>query len=601
DGGFSGGWTPAGLAAAAYAGGAGISNNSWGTGTFAAWGDYSARSAAYDRLVRDAHPDPGHQPMVEVFAAGNDGDAVEGNFNEGYGTISAEGSAKNVITVGASEGVRPSGTDGCGTPNQAADNARDIVDFSSRGPTDDGRLKPDLVAPGSHVTGAAPQHPGYTGDRTCTPFIAGSTLYSIVSGSSQSAPQVSGAAALVRRWYEQTHPGPPSPALTKALLINTATDLAGGLNGKGDTVAAGPNTDQGWGRVNVGNVFDSTPRELLDQTEALSTSGDSSEHAYAVQDATKPVKVTLAWTDAPGPTTGSPVVNNLDLVVDAGGRTYKGNVFAGAFSRPGGSADPSNNVESVYLPEGTSGRFAVKVVGTNIPGDGIPGNPDSTDQDFALIVSNADEESSPVPVLVHDQTTIDDSGAGGDGDGALEPGESFQLGERLRNAGNDDATTVSGTLGADAGVTVTDATSSWPNIAAGASQTSNDGFAGQITAGCGEDATASLAIMTTEGPHTVPLTLPTGAEGTPETPSRTYSPPGLAIPDDSAAGVTSTINIPTSGRIKDLDVRIPDLDHDWVGDLRIDITSPDGTTVTLAAHPGGPDNRGKDLVNPVFD
>ena len=76
---------------------------------------------------------------------------------------------------------------------------------------------------------------------------------------------MSGAAALVRRWYQRTHGSAALPALTKALLVNTATDLAGGQNGKGGTLAAGPSNDQGWGRVNVGNVFDGTQRELRDQ------------------------------------------------------------------------------------------------------------------------------------------------------------------------------------------------------------------------------------------------------------------------------------------------------------------------------------------------
>jgi hypothetical protein len=353
DGDFSSSWTPSALTAAAYAGGARISNNSWGTGNVTAWGDYSARSAAYDQLVRDARPgagtDAGNQQMVEVFSAGNDGEGNPGFPDEGYGTISAEGAAKNVITVGASEGVRASGLDGCGVPNSGANSARDIIDFSSRGPTDDGRLKPDLVAPGTHITGAAPQHAGYAGFGTCNQFVSGSTSYSLISGSSQAAPQVSGAAALVRHWYARTQGADASPALTKALLVNTATDLGGGQNGKGDSIAPGPNSDQGWGRVNLGNTFDSTVREYRDQLPAdfLDASGQSRIHSYSVQDTTKPVKVTLAWTDVPGPTSGNPVVNNLDLVVDTGGRTYKGNVFDGALSRTGGSADPRNNTESV--------------------------------------------------------------------------------------------------------------------------------------------------------------------------------------------------------------------------------------------------------------
>ena len=610
-------WDPVGPAAAAYAGLARISNNSWGSGNeITEWGRYAPISAVYDALVRDAHPAPGHQPMVEVFAAGNDGDDAGGEDHEGYGTISMEGSAKNVITVGAAESSRPNVQDLCATPQASADSARDIVNFSSRGPTDDGRLKPDLVAPGTHVTGAEPDFPGYNGLGTCGPFptdySSASAQYSIASGTSQATPAVSGAAALVRRWYRHAKGVDPSPALTKALLVNTATDLAGGDNGKGDAIGPGPNTDQGWGRVNVGNVFDSTAREFRDQLPAdlLSGSGESRLRAYAVQSGGAPVKITLAWTDAPGSTVGSAIVNDLDLVVEAGGRTYKGNVFADGESRTGGSADPRNNVESVYLPLGTSGRFAVRVVGTNIPGDGIPRNADLTDQDYALVVSNATEQTSPV--LVHEQTTIDDSpSAGGDGDGALEQGESFELGERLRNAGNAGATGVSGTLSGVSGVSVNPSQddSTWPNIAAGASQPSDADFEGQVNADCGEDMTASLAMSTAQWlpaePEIVSLTLPTGAEGDPVSGSITHPGVGLGIPDDNAGGVPSTINIDVAPgepeRIRDVDVRVTELDHPSVGDLRIDLTAPDGTTVRLVEHPGGPDNFGNNFVNTWFD
>jgi subtilisin-like proprotein convertase family protein len=591
------------ITGSAYAAGARISNNSWGTGGHGGWGEYTAATAAYDALVRDAQPsEPGNQEMVEVFAAGNDGDDSTGSFNEGYGTILAEATAKNVITVGASEGVRTSGTDGCGTPDTDADSARDIVGFSSRGPTDDGRLKPDLVAPGTHITGAAAQHPGYSGNSTCNPSFAGSPFYSLMSGSSQAAPQVSGAAALVRKWYEQTQGSPPSPALTKALLLNAAVDLADGQNGKDTTIAAGPNTDQGWGRVNVGNVFDTGARVFRDQLPAdvLTVSGESRVRAYSVQDTGRPVKVTLAWTDAPGPTSGNPSVNDLDLVVEAGGQTYKGNVFAGAYSRTGGAADPRNNVESVYLPAGTSGSFAVKVVGTNIPGDGVPGNTDSTDQDFGLVVSNAGELASPV--LVHEATTLDDSpAAGGDGDGALEPNESFELDESIRNAGDEGATGVSGTLAGTAPLTITQNSSSWPDLGAGTSGGNSPPFEGQLagSATCGADVTATLTLTTTQGPHAVPITIPTGTEGAPETPLS--QPQDYLIPDDYAAGVTSTIQVPNAPRIKDLDVRIGRITHGWVGDLRIEITAPDRTTVTLADHPGGPDNGGDNFIDTVFD
>jgi subtilisin-like proprotein convertase family protein len=607
DGGFSLSWTPAGLTAAAYAAGARISNNSWGTGSLTAWGDYSARAAAYDALVRDARPEAGDQPMVEVFAAGNDGDDIPGSPNEGYGTVSAEGSAKNVITVGASEGVfaLDDPPDGCGVLNSEANSARDIINFSSRGPTDDGRLKPDLVAPGTHITGAVPRHGGYNDSGVCDRFLFGSEWYSVVSGSSQATPQVSGAAALLRHWYRRTQTGDtadPSPALTKALLVNTATDMAGGVDGKGSSIAAGPNNNQGWGRVNLGAAFDPTAREFRDQAPAdiIGASGQVRLTSYDVPDPSRPVKVTLAWTDAPGPTSGNPVVNNLDLVVDAGGRTYKGNMFDGVFSRTGGMADPRNNVESVYLRAGTVSRIGVTVKGTTIAGDGVPALGDSTDQDYALVVSNAEAVVPPTPVLSGAAPELSDVGPGGDDDGALEPGEAFGLDQDIRNGGDGTATGIAGTMSSSAPVTFTQATSLYPNTAPGASSANVDRFEGQLSAvSCGADVNATLTLETAQGTQQVPVVLPTGYAGTPTSQSSANVP--RTIPDDSSGGVTSTLTIPNPGLIKDLDVTISRITHGWVGDLSIQLTGPDGTTVELAEHPGGPDNGGKNFVDTVFD
>ena len=94
------------------------------------------------------------------------------------------------------------------------------------------------MAPGTHVVGrlAAARRLLTGGDGTCNPqFPAGNTFYSLVSGTSQAAPDVSGAAALVRDWYRASTAAArrASPALTKAILVNTATDLAGGEDGKG--------------------------------------------------------------------------------------------------------------------------------------------------------------------------------------------------------------------------------------------------------------------------------------------------------------------------------------------------------------------------------
>jgi subtilisin-like proprotein convertase family protein len=595
------------LAADAYAGGARISNNSWGISNF---GGYHAASQAYDAIVRDASAaDPGNQEMVEVFSAGNDGDGkgnpLDPKGDEGYGSITAPGTAKNVITVGAAESVRGSGTDGCGVTNGGADSAGDIINFSSRGPTQDGRMKPDLVAPGTHITGASPQHAGYTGASVCDKTFGGSSFYSLVSGTSQAAPHVAGAAALLRDWYvRQGNAQPPSPALTKAILVNTAVDLAGGDSGKNSSIPAAPNTDQGWGRVSIGAALDGTQRKYLDEGAAppLEANGQSVLQSYQVADTAKPVRVTLAWTDPPPATvTGNAFVNDLDLEVSVGGRTYRGNWLAGGLSLPGGQPDFRNNVENVVLPSSTAGRMSVKVVAKSLGGDGVPGNGKPLDQDFALVISNALEQPSS-PVLAEGAATVDDTVDGQNGDGYLEPGESFALHQRVRNTGTEVATGVSGTLSGSGALSVTQPSSAYPDITADSEQENTTPFEGTLgsAAACGVDATGLLDVTSTEGgTQSVPVTLPTGRPGPATTHSRTQT---LAIPDDDAGGVVSTLFVPISGRIKDLDVRINSIDHSFVGDLKVELVSPDNaTTVRLIEHVGGPNNGGDDLVDTIFD
>ncbi|MES1180744.1 MAG: S8 family serine peptidase, partial [Verrucomicrobiota bacterium] len=122
--------------------GAQIGANSWGNDV---QGAYDIDSAAFDELVRDADPGtPGDQPYILEFSAGNAGPAAE--------TIGSPASAKNVIATGASEnspGILAE------TYGLYADGADTVADFSSRGPCQDGRIKPDLVAPGTWIASMA--------------------------------------------------------------------------------------------------------------------------------------------------------------------------------------------------------------------------------------------------------------------------------------------------------------------------------------------------------------------------------------------------------------------------------------------------------------
>ena len=289
-------------------------------------------------------------------------------------------------------------TDGCGVPNSGADDAADLTDFSSRGPVDaaggDGRFKPEVAAPGTHVQAGVPQS-DFAGTTVCNAYWpAGQTLYGWSSGTSHAAPAVAGAAALVRQDFLNQGLSPPSPAMVKAVLLATAEYMDG--HGAGGTL---PSNDQGFGRLHLERAFDGVPRVVVDQSVLLGSTGSGFALTGAVADPARPLRVTLVWTDAPGPTTGAAYVNDLDLTVVAGGATYLGNVFSGASSAPGGAADFRNNAESVFLSAGTAGAFTVTVSAASVGGDGVPGNGDSTDQDFALLVYNGTADAPPVGTL----------------------------------------------------------------------------------------------------------------------------------------------------------------------------------------------------------
>jgi subtilisin-like proprotein convertase family protein len=574
----------------AYASGARISNNSWGA---AVGGAYDTRSQEFDGIVRDAQPGAaGNQQFVEVVSAGNSG--------PGPNTIGTPGTAKNVITVGAAEGVRPiGGTDGCGVTDASSDSARDIVNFSSRGPTDDGRIKPDVVAPGTHITGEQPQTGAdYNGSGTCiAKFPAGSPIYNLVSGTSQAAPAASGFASLIHTWFLKNHGNNttyPSPAMTKALMINTATDLAGGDAGNGTLIGHIPSQDQGWGRINLGNLLDGTTRDLYDQKVVFGATGQATTRYYTVDDLTKPLRVTLVWSDAIGPTVGNASVNDLDLEVTAGGNVYKGNVFADGLSTTGGTADSKNNVENVYLPAGTRGTVKVRIIAKNIVGDGVPGNADTTDQDYALVVSNG-KLAGTLGVMQMTGLTVN---ARGDSDGVIERGEPFEVRLRLKNVGNKAIAAFAATLVAPATeATVTQGSTNFPAIAPNASVVNNPIFSATVKSNltCGKTVHLSARGTANGAPFVFPIEVPTGKPGAAGTLTSTDVP--KAIPDNSPTGVTSVLNIPNLAIISKMEVKITQLTHTFDSDLIIDLTSPDGTTVVLFNARG---TSGDNLTNTVF-
>lgn len=348
-----------------------ISGNSWGPSGKPL--GYDADTRLVDIGVRDADPElPGNQPLTYVLSIMN-----------GNGGVSSQGTpdeAKNVFSVGSSMMQNPNGSQNLNINNLSAN--------SAHGPALDGRHLPDMVAPGCYV------------DSTYL-----SSGYDLSCGTSMASPHVSGAAALFYEFFRGQFGVDPSPALVKAAFLPVAHDLAGNLDADGLVLGHPFDSKQGWSRLNLDAVLN-PPGEVVyfDQGFIFSETGQTWSTSITLDAPVDALLAMLVWTDAPGHGLGGSTpawVNDLDLSMEINGQTYYGNNFGeGGLSVPGGTPDSKNNTEGLFLGSLPEGTYTLTVTAANISGDGVPGNEDVTDQDFALVVYY-DGEQIEQPIYRH--------------------------------------------------------------------------------------------------------------------------------------------------------------------------------------------------------
>ncbi len=339
------------------------------------FGFYSIESAAWDDV---AYKKPYYLPVVSAGNDRNEGPSagsthfvmINGNWvtsnavrsldgNSGYDSMSHASVAKNLLSVGAVNDV----VGGYTTPGGVV-----MSSFSSWGPADDGRIKPDVVANGVDLWSAN---------------STSNTAYTGLSGTSMSAPNVTGSLGLLIQHYRNTHANEDMRAATmKAVVIHTADECG---------AATGPDYANGWGLVNTAKAAgvitnDQAEPGVIQELALVSGQTISQSWTYS---GSGPVKATIVWTDPPGvpsaPALDPPdkkLVNDLDLrIIDPGSTT----IFPWKLNRATPSAAATtgdndvDNVEVVFLAAPSAGSYTVQVTNKGALAGGF--------QRFSLVLS----------------------------------------------------------------------------------------------------------------------------------------------------------------------------------------------------------------------
>jgi serine protease AprX len=353
----------------AYQKGARIHSNSWGGGNA---GEYDDQSRQLDLFVWNK------KDFCVLVAAGNDGTDNDGDGVINLMSVTSPGTAKNCITVGACENQRPEFNNeryGNWWPGDypaapyntdpMADQPSQVVAFSSRGPTRDNRIKPDVLAPGTFILSTRSAMIAIN-NTAWAPFPP-SRQYFHMGGTSMATPLAAGAVGLIREYLRTRQKiANPTAALLKAALIAGASKLPGI---SAPSVAA--DFHQGFGAVNVDNIVaPSSPLSaiFIDSKRALTT-GQSEAHTFEITASAAPLKLVLAYSDYPG----SALVNDLNLVLTLpDGKKMTGNSGMENVK----TFDSNNNVEVIMIETPEPGSYVAEVVAANVP---------QGPQDYALV------------------------------------------------------------------------------------------------------------------------------------------------------------------------------------------------------------------------
>jgi len=304
-----------------------------------------------------------------IRSAGNDrgegppnADPEKDGGTDGYDCLPSVKTAKNILTVGAVEEVE----------NYTGPQSVKISYFSSWGPADDGRIKPDIVGKGEGI---------YTAD------VASNTAYVVTQGTSFSSPNVSGSTILLRQHHQSFTSGSPLRAATmKAIILHTADEA--GAN-------EGPDYIYGWGLMNTKiaayMITDGQGQNSID--ELVLSENDTYQRTITIPEGTPEIRVSLCWTDPagiPGPymlnNRNPMLVNDLDLELYNG----SGNWYPYKLNPENPSAAATNvgrnnvdNYEQVYIKNPAPGNYTIKV---NHEDD-----LDGGEQAFSLVITGISE------------------------------------------------------------------------------------------------------------------------------------------------------------------------------------------------------------------